>query len=66
MCCDVLLLAIYMKMSSKSVTWTLEKISELIELYEAYPCLYNAKDSRYHNRDKKKGYFYLENTINVF
>ena len=36
---------------------TLEKISELTEIYEVYPCLYNVKDSSYYDRDKKKMLF---------
>ena len=31
--------------------WTNEKLSELIDLYEQYQCLYNVKHKDYHNRD---------------
>ena len=31
--------------------WTVETISELIDLYEDRPCLYNTKQNDYFNRD---------------
>ena len=40
--------------SMKSIPWTTEKITELIDLFEAHPCLYNVKDDSYHDRDKRK------------
>ena len=42
---------------AKSITWTTEKVSELIELYEAYPCLYNTKDKSCFDRDLKSKAF---------
>ena len=35
-------------------TWSNEKVSELIELYESKPCLYKTTDKDYHNRDLRK------------
>ena len=32
-------------------TWSYEKTCELIELYEAHPCLYNIKHKEYHDRN---------------
>ena len=34
-----------------AAVWTKDKITELIDLYEDYPCLYNTKDKNYHDRD---------------
>ena len=34
-----------------AAVWTMDKITELIDLYEDYPCLYNTKDKNYHDRD---------------
>ena len=34
-----------------AVSWTVDKIAQLIDLYETYPCLYNTKDKKYHDRD---------------
>ena len=36
-----------------SVAWTAEKVSELIDLYENHPCLYNTKRGDYSNRDAR-------------
>ena len=32
-------------------TWSYQKTCELIELYEAHPCLYNTKHKEYHDRN---------------
>ena len=32
-------------------TWSYPKTCELIELYEAHPCLYNTKHKEYHDRN---------------
>lgn len=37
-----------------AVTWSLQKVSRLIELYERYPCLYAVRDKSYHNKDQRK------------
>ena len=31
--------------------WSLGKVSELLDLYEERPCLYNTQHKDYHNRD---------------
>lgn len=40
-------------MAEKSVSWTVDLVERLIDLYESYPCLYNVKDKEYHDRDKR-------------
>ena len=45
-------------MASRGVTWTTEEIDTLIDLYEQYPCLYNVRDSAYHDRDKRNSAFH--------
>ena len=39
------------KMSARFCAWSVERISALIDLYEAHPCLYNTKSKDYHDRD---------------
>ena len=38
----------------EAISWTVEKIAELIDLCETYPCLYNTRDKDSHDRDSKK------------
>ncbi|KAI4455696.1 hypothetical protein MML48_9g00021244 [Holotrichia oblita] len=38
---------------SKHHFWTTDNATRLIELYENYPCLYDAKSKNYHNRNLK-------------
>ena len=38
-----------------AVSWTV--VEQLIDLYEGFPCLYNIKDSEYHDRNKKNRAF---------
>ena len=35
------------------LTWTVEKVSDLIDYYEGRPCLYDIKNKDYHNKDKR-------------
>ena len=35
-------------------TWSYEKITELIDMYEDRPCLYNTKHQEYFNREKRR------------
>ncbi len=41
-------IAISLKMAD---FWTTEKVTELIDMYKQYSCLYNTKDKDYHNRN---------------
>ena len=34
-----------------ATVWTIERVSELIDLWEDRPCLYNTKHTTYFNRD---------------
>ena len=36
------------------ITWSNEKVSELIDAFQAKPCLYNTKHKSYHNRDLRR------------
>ena len=36
-----------------SVAWSVEKVAELIDMYETFPCLYNVKHKEYHDRDQR-------------
>ena len=36
-----------------SLAWTAERVSELIDLYENHPCLYNTKRKDYSNRNAR-------------
>ena len=46
------------KMAEKgAVSWTVNLVEQLIDLYEGVPCLYNIKDSEYHDRNKKNRAF---------
>lgn len=38
---------------SEENKWSTGKISHLIELLEGYPCLYDTKNSKYHDRDAR-------------
>ena len=40
--------------SDSVVTWSMQKVSRLIELYESFPCLYAVRDKSYHNKDQRK------------
>ena len=35
----------------KMAAWTMPMVSELIELLQQYPCLYDTKNKSYHDRD---------------
>ena len=38
-------------MAANTCTWTTETVSDLIDLFEERPCLYNTKHKDYFNRD---------------
>ena len=40
--------------SDSVVTWSMQKVSRLIEIYESFPCLYAVRDRSYHNKDQRK------------
>ena len=48
---------VHMEMATKSMSeeilWSSSRTVELIELYEAHPCLYNTKLKEYHDRNLK-------------
>ena len=38
----------------EAISWTVEKVAQLIDLCENYPYLYNTRDKNSHDRDSKK------------
>ena len=50
---NAIILITLLNMADSKAIWSVEMTSTLIELY----CLYNIKNSTYHNRDKKKRLF---------
>ena len=61
---------VHMEMATKSMSeeilWSSSRTVELIELYEAHPCLYNTKLKEYHDRNlKSKAWGVISTVLSV-